>query len=62
MKYMLLVYLNEQAQNETERKQCYEESARLTQELHLLPAGQLLPQLLPRAQRFPPSSTGAGSN
>jgi len=30
---MLLVYLDEQALNETEREQCYEESIRLTQEL-----------------------------
>ena len=34
MRYMLLVYLDEQALNETEREQCYEESVRLTQELH----------------------------
>lgn len=33
MRYMLLVYLDEQALNETEREQCYEESIRLTQEL-----------------------------
>jgi hypothetical protein len=34
MKYMLLVYLNEQAMNETEREQCYQESTQLTHELH----------------------------
>jgi hypothetical protein len=34
MKYMLLVYLNEQAMNDTEREQCYVESTQLTQELH----------------------------
>lgn len=34
MKYMMLVYMNEQAMNEAERAQCYTESARLTQELH----------------------------
>src|SRR5213593_1280374 len=34
MKYMLLVYLDEQVMNEAERAQCYVESARLTQELH----------------------------
>jgi len=30
---MLLVYLDEQALDETERKECYEESVQLTQEL-----------------------------
>jgi hypothetical protein len=34
MKYMLLVYLNENAMNESEREQCYTESTALTQELH----------------------------
>src|SRR4051794_40359210 len=34
MKYMLLVYLAEDALNETEREHCYQESAQLTQELH----------------------------
>ena len=34
MRYMLLVYLDEQALNQTEREQCYEESVQLTQELH----------------------------
>jgi hypothetical protein len=34
MKYMLLVYMNEQAMNEAERQQCYVDSARLTQDLH----------------------------
>ncbi len=33
MRYMLLVYLDEQALDETERKECYEESVQLTQEL-----------------------------
>jgi hypothetical protein len=31
---MLLVYLDEQALNQTEREQCYTESVQLTQELH----------------------------
>jgi hypothetical protein len=35
MKYMLLVYLNEQALSETEREHCYVESAQLTQQLNL---------------------------
>jgi hypothetical protein len=34
MKYMLLVYLNEQALTETEREQCYVKSAQLTQDLN----------------------------
>jgi hypothetical protein len=34
MKYMLLVYLDEQAMNEAERAECYVESAQLAQELH----------------------------
>ena len=34
MKYMLLVYLDEQALSETERQHCYVESAQLTQELN----------------------------
>ena len=38
MRYMLLVYMNEQAMNEAERRQCYADSARLTQDLHA--AGQ----------------------
>jgi hypothetical protein len=34
MKYMLLVYMDEKAMNDTERQQCYVESAALTQELN----------------------------
>ena len=34
MKYMLLVYLNEQALSESEREQCYVKSAQLAQEIH----------------------------
>jgi hypothetical protein len=34
MKYMLLVYMNEQAMTDDERQHCYVDSARLTQELH----------------------------
>jgi len=33
MKYMLLVYLNEQAMNDTEREECYVESAQLCHDL-----------------------------
>jgi hypothetical protein len=34
MKYMLLVYLDEQAMSDTEREHCYVESSQLTQELN----------------------------
>ncbi len=47
MRYMMLVYLDEQALDETEREQCYVESAQLTQELnssgHYLAASPLHP-------------------
>jgi hypothetical protein len=33
MKYMLLVYLNEQVMNDTEREECYVESAQLCHDL-----------------------------
>jgi hypothetical protein len=34
MKYMLLIYGDEQALSETERQDCYKESTQLAQELH----------------------------
>ena len=34
MKYMLLIYMNEQAMNDSEREHCYVESAALTRDLH----------------------------
>ena len=34
MKYMLLVYLNEQVMSEAERQECYVESAELAREIH----------------------------
>jgi len=34
MKYMMLVYLDEQAMSESEREHCYVESAQLAQELN----------------------------
>ena len=34
MQYMLLVYLDEQALNETEREECYKESTQLTHDLN----------------------------
>jgi hypothetical protein len=40
MKYMLLVYLDEQAMSDSEREHCYVESAQLTQQLHS--SGQFL--------------------
>ena len=47
MKYMLLVYLDEQALSEAERQHCYVESAQLAQDLnssgHFLSAGPLHP-------------------
>jgi len=47
MKYMLLVYLDEQVLSEEERNHCYVESAQLTQDLNLkgqyLGAGPLHP-------------------
>jgi hypothetical protein len=47
MKYMLLVYLDEQALSDAEREHCYIESAQLTQDLnasgHYLSASPLHP-------------------
>ncbi len=40
MQYMLLVYMDEQALDETEREQCYVESVQLTHDLNL--TGQYL--------------------
>ena len=40
MRYMLLIYLDEQALDETEREQCYVESAQLAQEINA--SGQYL--------------------
>ena len=40
MKYMLLIYGDEQALSETERKECYVESTELAQDLHA--SGQYL--------------------
>ena len=34
MKYMLLIYLDEQALNETERQECYAESTQLAHQIH----------------------------
>ena len=34
MKYMLLVYMDEQAMNDAEREQCYKDSTQLTHELN----------------------------
>ncbi len=34
MKYMMLVYMNEQAMSDAERQQCFTESTKLAQELH----------------------------
>src|SRR5438093_3005395 len=40
MRYLLLIYLDEQALGETEREECYVESAQLAQEIHA--SGQYL--------------------
>jgi hypothetical protein len=40
MKYMLLIYMTEDALNQAEREQCYVKSAQLAQQLHA--NGQLL--------------------
>ena len=34
MKYILLIYLDEQALNETERQECYAESTQLAHQIH----------------------------
>jgi hypothetical protein len=34
MKYMLLIYMDENALSDTERERCYVESAQVAQELH----------------------------
>lgn len=34
MKYLLLIYMNEQAMNDDERAQCYTESAQIAEQLH----------------------------
>ncbi len=34
MKYLLLIYMHEQAMTDAERAQCYEDSTKLTQELN----------------------------
>jgi hypothetical protein len=47
MKYMLLIYMNENAMDAAERERCYVDSAKLTQDLHArgqyLAAGPLQP-------------------
>jgi hypothetical protein len=40
MKYMLLIYLDEQSLNETERQECYVESTQLAHQIHA--SGQYL--------------------
>ncbi len=47
MKYMLLIYMSENAMNETEREQCYKDSTQLAHDLeannHYLSANPLQP-------------------
>ena len=52
MRYMLLIYLNEQALNENERAACYEESTDLANRLHA--AGQYV-----AASALQPTSTAS---
>ena len=40
MKYLLLIYMGENAMNETEREQCYKDSTQLAHDLHA--AGQFI--------------------
>ncbi len=40
MKYLLLIYMNEKAMNESEREQCFKDSTQLAHDLHA--KGQLL--------------------
>lgn len=40
MKYMLLIYMNEDAMTEAEREQCYHDSTKLARDLH--DAGQFI--------------------
>jgi hypothetical protein len=53
MKYMLLIYLKEDALSETERALCYVESAQLAQQLHargqFLATAPLLPAALTKS-------------
>ena len=56
MKYMLLVYLAEDAMTETERQDCYVESTQLTHDLHkkgmYLGASPLLPTSMATSVRL----------
>ena len=56
MKYMLLIYLDEQALNQSERDQCYQESAQFAQQLsttgQYLGAGPLHPTSTATSVRF----------
>ena len=55
MKYMMLIYMEEQALNEAEREHCYVESTQLA---HQLKANGQYPGRLPRCSppRPPPAS------
>ena len=60
MRYMLLIYLDEQALDETERQKCYVESAQLAQEIHA--KGQYLAAARCTRPRRPPASGCATAN
>ena len=50
MKYMLLIYMEEDAMSEAERAQCYVKSAQLAQQLHDQGQFRATAPLLPAAQ------------
>src|SRR3569832_279927 len=56
MKYMLLIYLDEQALSEAEREACYAESTRLAEQLHAdgrnLSANPLHPEAMATSERI----------
>jgi hypothetical protein len=56
MKYLLLIYLDEQALNETERQECYAESTQLARDLkangHYLGANPLHPTAMATSVRM----------
>ena len=55
MKYMLLIYGDEQALSDTEREDCYKKSTQLAQEL--LQTDSIWPGTPCTRQRWPPATT-----
>ena len=60
MRYMLLIYLDEQALSESEREQCYRESTQLAHELDV--AGQYVAASPLEPRPRPPASGSVGAN